>query len=70
MTEIDALIELQLRVMEQDDTIDKLNAELATQQKLLADMQLQLKALQARLDEELNQPAGNDLLSEPPPPHY
>ncbi len=64
------LIDLQMRMMEQEDTIERLNDALVSQQKQIADMQVQLKALQKRLNEVAADDTQLMDATEPPPPHY
>ena len=63
------IAELEVRVAFQDDTIDALNAALASQQQQLSQLQQAVSLLAQRQKELASQvPAeGGD---EPPPPHY
>ena len=62
------ITELESRLAFQDDTIQALNDEIVTQQRLLERVQLQLEALAKRQEELSGQldVAGD----EAPPPHY
>ncbi|WPC03918.1 SlyX family protein [Pseudomonas sp. MBLB4123] len=62
------ITELESRLAFQDDTIQALNDEIVTQQRLLERVQLQLEALAKRQEELSGQlDVAED---EAPPPHY
>ncbi len=70
MSDTDILIDLQMRMMEQENTIERLHNELVAQQKSIGEMQLQFKSLQQRLDEAQSDSGIEPGGVEPPPPHY
>lgn len=69
MSDVDVRIsELESRLAFQDDTIQALNDELVTQQRLLERMQMQIALLAKRQEEVAGQFGISE--DEAPPPHY
>jgi SlyX protein len=65
----DRIVELEIRLAHQDDTLQTLNRLVIEQQQVIEQLQFQMENLRLRLAELLQAPAG-DPSQEPPPPHY
>lgn len=60
--------ELETRMLFLDDNLNALNDALATQQKLIMQLERSMEKMLERIDEANYQ--ASDPASEPPPPHY
>lgn len=61
--------ELESRLAFQDDTIQALNDELVTQQRVIERLRMQVDML-AKRQEELSSGSGGIAQDDAPPPHY
>lgn len=65
----DDIAELQMKIAYQEDTIEKLNAALADQQKQLDQLQFQMRHVVDKL-QQVGTSNIASLADETPPPHY
>lgn len=67
----DELIELQIRIAHQEDTINQLNQVITKQDADILQLQQQMRLLAKRLDElALTQLSGGEEITNERPPHY
>lgn len=66
----DPIEDLQIRLTQQELVIEALNETVARQDRLLLDLQAQIRSLHDRLQALKPSPLGEDPMAEPPPPHY
>lgn len=62
--------DLQARLTHQELAIEALNDTVARQDRLLLELQAQIRSLHERLQALRPSPLGEDPAAEPPPPHY
>ncbi|SFD64029.1 SlyX family protein [Pseudoalteromonas denitrificans] len=62
--------ELEAKIAFQDETIEILNDELKTHQKLISKIQRQTELLAEKVKESQSSDFGSEQQIEPPPPHY
>jgi SlyX protein len=63
------IVEMEIRLAHQDDTLQTLNRLVIDQQRQIESLQHQVENLRLRLTEVMQAP-GVDPSLEPPPPHY
>ncbi|MGD1982941.1 MAG: SlyX family protein [Chromatiaceae bacterium] len=66
----DPIEDLQSRLAHQELAIEALNEAVARQDRLLLDLQAEIRSLHERLQALKPSPLGEDPMAEPPPPHY
>ena len=66
----DALEDLQVRIAHQELAIETLNETVVRQDRLIAELERQLKDLNERVQALRPSPLDGDPGNEPPPPHY
>ena len=64
------LEDLQVRAAHQELAIEALNATVARQDRLIAELREELERLRQTVSELKPSPLGADVADEPPPPHY
>ena len=64
------LEDLQVRAAHQELAIEALNATVARQDRLIAELREELERLRQMVSELKPSPLGADIADEPPPPHY
>lgn len=66
----DPIEDLQVRLAHQELTIEALNETVSRQDRLLLELQAEIRSLHERLKALTPSPLGEGSATEPPPPHY
>lgn len=66
----DPIEDLQIRLAHQELTIEVLNEAVSRQDRLLLELQAEIRSLHERLKALTPSPLGDGSATEPPPPHY